>query len=547
MRALLAAFALTLVLPLGSATAQEPADLLSGTWELTFTPQSVRAVGTPLRAEAAATAESSCGSEQCGSSYRFTDQAGEPIDVLVRFDGLEAVGFADGGFRGPVTVDGTTYRVTGKWFYDSAYDVAQFLPEGTDTLTFTVSGPYDDPSLSGTMTALFGYGGPTADDGTHTDITGYEVYTGTISGRPTPTTLATRGAEPPGVDEPPTGGGEDRPVALEARADDVAARAHTRPVLSTRVATARQLPWAPSKVAVSAFLALLLVVLMPFPAALFNATLEQNYDEVRGWLRLGPRRRPEERAPATWPRFVLLIVGVAALGSLLDPSLAFDSASLALVAGVAIAALVVSVLAAAPGHLYVRRRYGAGSRLALYPLGLAVAAFCVLVSRLTSFEPGYLYGVVAGIAVVRELRTDEEGRISLTTSALLLAVAGGAFALRLPVHDAVLEGGGWGLTLLDTALAAVFAAGVEANVLGLLPLRFLPGDTLYRWSRVVWSVVFGINLFAFLHTLSAAAGTASTGSSVKTAAVLFGVFGAVSVSFWAYFRFRPQPTPAASG
>lgn len=175
-----------------------------------------------------------------------------------------------------------------------------------------------------------------------------------------------------------------------------------------------------------------------------------------------------------------------------------------------------------------------------------MAATCVLISRLTSFEPGYLYGVVAGIGVARELRTDDKGRLSLATSGALLAVAAAAFALRLPVHDAVLDGGGWPLVLLDTVLAALFAAGVEANVLGLLPLTFLPGEPLYRWSRAGWGAVFGVNVFAFVHTLSAAAGGASTGASVAAAAALFLAFGAVSVAFWGYFRLRRKdPTPVS--
>ncbi|HVF03851.1 MAG TPA: FGLLP motif-containing membrane protein [Frankiaceae bacterium] len=549
--------------PAAAAQVPEPPPV-AGSWLLTFTPDSVRRSGDSIGRDG----DMKCGSASCGASYQFSEGgtgAGQRLETLVRFDAagctalpceLRSVPIGDGGFVAPVGYDGTTYRATGKWFYASARACERYLPDGTDTLTFTVDGPAGRPALSGRMTALLAYVGPTNRAGKCTDITGYEVYSGRVTGRPavgnpgfagggaggaTPGAPATPGATT-------AAGAENSAVAAAARADDAAARAHSRPVLSTRVATARQLPWTPSRLAVSALLALLLVVLMPFPAALFNATLEENYDEVRGWLRL-PKRRAAPAADAgeprrAWPRFLLLTGGVAVVGAFLDPGLRLDSASLLLVAGLALAAVALSLLAAAPGHLYVRRRYGDGARLALYPLGLAVAAFCVLVSRLTSFEPGYLYGVVAGFAVARELRTDEKGRLSLVTSGALLAVAAAAFAVRVPVHDAVLRGGGWPLALLDTVLAALFAAGVEANVLGLLPLRFLPGETLYRWSRAVWGAVFGVNVFAFLHALSAAAGDARTGASVVTAAALFGVFATVSVTFWAYFRFRPRPAPA---
>lgn len=548
MRRLLALAVALVALPAVPAAAAQVPDPppVDGSWLVTFTPASVRTVGTPIGRDSGI----ECGAESCGSSYRFQEPEGEPTELLVRFDAAGCTALpcefrtagGSNGFNGLVTYDGTTFRATGTWFYASAHEVERFLPAGTDTLTFTVGGTADEPAITGQLTGLFAYTGPTDGAGKYTSISGYEVYSGTVAGRPAIGNDGFLGGGPGASAGGPAGGRVPGPgttaVAPEARADDLAARAHTRPVLSTRVATPRQVPWRPSAVAASALLALLLVVLMPFPAALFNSTLEANYDEVRGWFRRGPAKPRDAAARPTWPRFLMLTGGVAVAGAFLDPGLGLDSASLVLLAGLALSAVAVSLLAAAPGHLYVSRRYGDGSRLALYPLGLALAVLCVLVSRLTSFEPGYLYGVVAGIGIARELRTDEQGRLSLLTSGALLGVAGVAFVARVPVHDAVLDGGAWPLVLADTVLAALFAAGVEANVLGLLPLRFLAGETLFRWSRAVWAAVFGVNVFVFLHALSAAAGTASTGASVRVAAVLFGAFGAVSVAFWAYFRFR---------
>ena len=551
--------------PAAARPAQEPPRVVKGTWFLTFDPASFRTVGDPVGRDAI-----ECGARSCGAAYQFRDPnaASNELRLFVTFDAtacaavpctLRAVPNENGfGFRGPVTFDGTTYRARGTGVYGSDPACARHLPKDTDTLTFTVGGPPDAPVLTGDMTALLAYVGPTGSDGDCTGISGYELYRGTITGRPGDPRTAFAGppAGTPGAGGPGAGGSDASagpvprgaaPVAAARVADDVAARDHTRPVLSTRVATARDLPWRLPALAASALLALLLVLLMPFPAALFNATLEENYDTVRRWFRLGPRGAAT-RTPVTgtWPRFVLLVAGAGVLGAFLDPGLRADAASLVLVAGVALAAVVVSLLGALPARLYAGRRYGIRPHIALYPLGLAVAAACVVVSRLTSFEPGYLYGVVAGFGLARELRTDEKGRLTLATSAALLAVSGVAFALRVPVHDAVVRDGGLLLGLLDTVLAAVFAAGVEANVLGLLPLRFLPGEVVFRWSKVAWGALFGVNVFAFLHALSAAAGQATTGASVAVAATLFGAFATVSVTFWAYFRFRrPNPTPTS--
>ena len=55
--------------------------------------------------------------------------------------------------------------------------------------------------------------------------------------------------------------------------------------------------------------------------------------------------------------------------------------------------------------------------------------------------------------------------------------------------------------LLSTALAVVVVGGLEAVAFGLLPLRFLAGDAVYRWRRLLWALLFGISAFFFIHLL----------------------------------------------
>jgi hypothetical protein len=550
-RAVLAGLLGLLAVPAPARAAAPPA---LGAWRLTFTPETVRAVGQKIPR-----GQTMC-EGPCAASYQFTEPgAGDGRTTLLFFkiegdcpgapcDLRSGPAFGDKGFTAPIHWDGTTYTGMGKGFFRTGE--CHDLPEGIDTVRFTVEGEGRDRRLTGTMSAVLSVVGPTrGNNGECITTTGYEVYTGSFVGVPfgagagSAVPSAAPGA---GAGEPVNGGVPVSAAAARAlRADAFAAASHDRPVLSTHVATARTLPWRPSRVAVSALLALLLVVLMPFPAALFNNTLEQNYAEVSGWFAFLHRRPREERVPRPWRDFALLVGAVAVLDAFLDPGLGFDTASVVLVAGLALSVAAVSLLSSVPARLHARR-HGEVVQVTLYPIGLGVAAFCVLVSRVTSFEPGYLYGVVAGFAFARELERAEKGLVTVLTSALLLAAAVAAFLLRVPVHDAVARDGGVALALLDTVLAAVFAAGIEANVIGLLPVSFMPGDAVMTWSRPAWAAAFGISVFAFLHALSAAAGGATTGASVRTAAALFGVFGAVSVAFWAYFRRRRRdPTPVS--
>lgn len=93
-------------------------------------------------------------------------------------------------------------------------------------------------------------------------------------------------------------------------------------------------------------------------------------------------------------------------------------------------------------------------------------------------------------------------------------------------------------------------AGVELTVFGMLPLRFLPGEKVFRWNRRAWAALFGFGLFGFVHVLiNPRSGylADATRTPMLTIVALLLVFGIGSVVFWAYFRFRSVPAaPSAT-
>jgi hypothetical protein len=503
-------------------------------WVLRFTLTGTRTVGQKVERDSRSTG-SGCASS-CESAYQtFGTGDSAPVIFLHAVDPScgtppcdmhVAPERAGTGFAGTIHWDGTTYVARGAGVFDGGSVSCQaLLPPERDSMTFTVDGD----TLTGTASILYAWVADTPNGGGAqgcNKILGYEIDDGTITGHPNGGTAVSG-----------TGGGT--PLNYGTGPYGLRNLRHDRPSLSVGVASAKELPWRPSRVAVSAFLALLLVVLMPFPAALFNSTLEENYEEVRGWFSWVPRRPPDAPPRPVWQAFAACVLGAAVLNAFLDPGIGIDRASVIEVAGLALSIAAVSVLASVPARV----ARGESVRLRVFPLGLVVALVCVVVSRLTSFEPGYLYGVIAGFAVADEVRLEEKGRLAFVTAAFLLLASALAFAARVPVHSRA-RGGAVAWVLLDTVLAAVFAAGVEANVLGLLPLRFLHGEAVMRWKRPAWAVAFGLSLFAFLHALAGV--EHSTSSSVTVAAVLFVAFGTVSVAFWAYFRFRrTNPTPVS--
>ncbi len=169
---------------------------------------------------------------------------------------------------------------------------------------------------------------------------------------------------------------------------------------------------------INAAITLGIILFITFPSQVFNHTFEENYDEIRAiatrrlrWLQ---RLRREASQSSTTMRsaliFAIVVLVGAILGGLNDPKFGFNGRSaatylaviLAILAGVAVSALV--------NYTY-RRMRGRDVQWEFHalPAGLAVAAACVLVSRLSAFQPGYLYGIIAGIAFGGTLAKNEAG------------------------------------------------------------------------------------------------------------------------------------------
>jgi hypothetical protein len=298
----------------------------------------------------------------------------------------------------------------------------------------------------------------------------------------------------------------------------------------------------------SAGLAALLVFLMPFPSQLFNSTLETHEEEVRRWFRLDRIAAVVGGIGAFWASWAgvgLFTVLAAVLYGFLDPTFGLHLRSLATFLGMLLGIVLVTVGFAAPAVL-IHRRHGDRPSLKVVPISLLIGVACVLLSRLTDFQPGYLYGLLIGLAFARELSAAEEGRATAIGALAMLVVA----LVSWLGLGALPEGDAFWLLVLRTSLAALMVAGLEGVVFGLLPMRFLPGEPLYAWNRLLWGALLLVGAFAFFHILiNPASGylSATSRTPLFTVLGLLIGFSLVSVAFWAWFRFRPEPAPHHPG
>ena len=306
----------------------------------------------------------------------------------------------------------------------------------------------------------------------------------------------------------------------------------------------------------SALITLLLVLFVVFPSHLFNRTYEENHDRIRaawerrlGWT--GALRHRLEAGTSNARRgafaFAIVVLIGALIGSLLDPGFGVNARTGTLILGIVLATLVGALFGGVTAGLYRRStRKDETWRLHGLPSGLLVAGVCVLVSRLSGFQPGYLYGLIGGVAFAGSLTAREEGHATLVASVVTLLIAVTAWLVWVPIHDIASRSQtapGFFVVLVENLLAAVFVGGLVGLVIGLVPLRFLPGEKLATWHRGIWALVFAISVFGLVQIMLRPQSAAAHAASVPfwTTVGLFLAFGAASTAFWGYFRVRKAP------
>lgn len=248
-------------------------------------------------------------------------------------------------------------------------------------------------------------------------------------------------------------------------------------------------------------------------------------------------------------RILGAVLLIALISAFLNPDLSFSAEGLVIYLGFLLAIGVVLVSFELPGILSRRRLNGETGRLRVLPWAIVIAALFVAVSRLVQLQPGYLYGVVLGILFIKAATTRDEGREAAANGVFTLLVAVAAWLGLGWVRSAGLPEGDLAALFLETALAAIVVAGLEAVAFGLMPFQFMPGWAVYRWSRAGWAVIFGLGVFAFIHILIGP----NTGylsdlslQALMAALGVFAFFGVFTLLFWGYFRFVHRDEPAAS-
>jgi hypothetical protein len=295
--------------------------------------------------------------------------------------------------------------------------------------------------------------------------------------------------------------------------------------------------------------ALLFMFLTALPAIIFNSTFQEHHAVIaRGMAPFQTRLSGLQGALGSVPSG-LLLGGFSLLGALvyaqLEPGFGLDQASLVLWLALATSIFLMTGVLEYVRGWRLHRRTGVRCRLQTLPLSLLVAGLLVLISRLSDLHPGYVFGVVAGLAVTRHITDEDDGASLAAGYALLLGLAAGAWAAWIPVRDGLGSDPSFGAAFLDALLSSFWVISLQTVLFSLIPISFLYGHKVFRWNRGVWLALELVAAFGFFMLLQNPAASGVSEHNLSTAFLSFLAFLGFSLVFWAWFRFvHPRRTVA---
>jgi hypothetical protein len=165
----------------------------------------------------------------------------------------------------------------------------------------------------------------------------------------------------------------------------------------------------------------------------------------------------------------------------------------------------------------------------------------VLISRAINFVPGYLYGIVLGLAFTREIGEEEEAREVAVSSLVLLAGAVASWVMLGVIRSGDVVG--FFDEVGEAALATVTVSAFEALAIGLLPLRGMPGRVLFAARKKWWLAIWGVSVLALFHALVNPQSGYLVSSALVPVATTVGllvVFTLFSVGLWGFFALKDR-------
>jgi hypothetical protein len=293
-------------------------------------------------------------------------------------------------------------------------------------------------------------------------------------------------------------------------------------------------------------LSVLLLLLLGFPARLFNATSKANRRRFTRWL-ASAGRRVRVHVPAPLPRlakFAAVSALVAtAVHAFLNPGFPTRPGSGAFALGMLLGWLVILTNTAVHWRRYIASKLpGTPGRWHLYPGQIAVSAFCVAVSRFAHFVPGLIFGMAGDYEPDRRIELEHRGRRIARTLSSLAAISLLAWVASIPAGNAAERPNAtFAVLTLDAALSVIAVTGMQTLFFSLTPLVFLDGYDLRAWRPRLWFLLWASGALWFSLVVLNPALSHPVGETRASLAWLAGLLVAetiIAMSLWSFFALR---------
>lgn len=283
----------------------------------------------------------------------------------------------------------------------------------------------------------------------------------------------------------------------------------------------------------------LLTLLIAIPAFLVSKVLVSRYQQWFGWLergRIGRIRKRLAEPGNAGRRWLILAVGMvlaSVIAGFVDPRFGFNGLSLRLFFTLLATFALFNVGGWAVVTLVLKRlQPDAKPTLTFHPASILVVAVAVLLSRLLGFDPGIIFGLVAGTTFAVALAKSREAAVIIAGSAYAAAVALVAWIVYSVMNSGGPPENGF-LVAISEFLGGVTLEGVSTLPIALIPLATLDGGILFAWRKWVWAVCYVVGLALFMLVLFNLPGgdTPVDGGFVRWV-VVFAVFAVIAVGIW---------------
>lgn len=249
---------------------------------------------------------------------------------------------------------------------------------------------------------------------------------------------------------------------------------------------------APAQLGLAAALALILVLLVAGPTALLNSAVERATGSK-------PRiaSTPSVHLSGWW-KAGLAVLAAGIISSFIDPEFGLNAQGGRIAASLLIA-FAIEVALGWSVLIWVVRRANPGTSawFNVKPWTLLIVAGAVILTRITDFRPGIVFGLVAGVAFGTAITMSERAPAELFSLGYAFAIAILAWLAYSTIGLLAVDPESDGLVFLKEVLAALAIAGVAALPVVLVPLHGLPGYAVFRWHPIVWGGAYFIALFTF--------------------------------------------------